>query len=125
MLPGSLQGLRATVRQAQSGGRALPSVGAAFSTPLFSLVQVAAFSKFLSKSRTKRLPLTTKRAGKGFYKGTGSRKEGHITRKGRFILDPRRVTELVVPDFTNCNLKAYVGPGAKRNIRLSQVDTSS
>lgn len=39
-------------------------------------------SKFISKSRAKRLPLTTKRAGKGFYKGNRARKEGHINSKG-------------------------------------------
>lgn len=44
--------------------------------------QMASFSKYISKSRTKRLPLTTKRAGKGFYKGNGARKEGVINSKG-------------------------------------------
>jgi len=44
--------------------------------------QIAHFSKYISKSRTKRLPLTTKRAGKGYYKGNGSRKEGVISSKG-------------------------------------------
>ncbi len=51
---------------------------------IFSALQVAHFSKFISKSRTKRMPLTTKRAGKGFYKGTGSRKEGVISSTGTF-----------------------------------------
>ena len=46
------------------------------------LNMTADFSKYISKSRKKRLPLTTKRAGKGFYKGNGGRKEGHITSKG-------------------------------------------
>jgi hypothetical protein len=44
--------------------------------------QVAFFSKYISKSRAKRLPLTTKRAGKGYYKGNGARKEGMVTSKG-------------------------------------------
>ena len=39
-------------------------------------------SKYISKARTKRLPLTAKRVGKGFYKGNGARKEGRITSKG-------------------------------------------
>ena len=30
-------------------------------------------------------------------------------------------TELVVPDLTNFKLKPYVGPGAKRNLRDSNV----
>ena len=40
------------------------------------------FSKYISKSRTKRLPLTTKRAGKGYKKGYGARTEGFLTSKG-------------------------------------------
>ena len=83
--------------------------------PVF--LSVANYTKVVSKARRKRLPLTTKHAGKGYYKGNRARKEGHITSKGNFILDPRRCTEIVVPDFTNCNLQAYIGPGAKRNIR--------
>lgn len=46
------------------------------------MVQTAEFSKYISKSRAKRLPLTTKRAGKGYYKGNGARKEGRLTSKG-------------------------------------------
>ena len=70
-----------------------------------------------SKARKKRLPLTTKRAGKGFYKGNGARKEGTINSKARFTYDPEMVTELVVPDLEGFMLKAYVGPGAKRGIK--------
>jgi hypothetical protein len=55
-------------------------------------------SKYLSKSATKRLPLTTKRAGKGYYKGKGGTKEGRLTSKGRFKVDPMKRLELVVPD---------------------------
>ena len=83
--------------------------------------QVANFSKYISKARAKRQPLTTKRAGKGYYKGKGARKEGHITSKARFIKDLRRCTELVVPDLKNCTLKPYVGPGAKRDVREAAV----
>jgi large subunit ribosomal protein L41 len=54
-------------------------------------------SKYISKSAKKRLPLTTKRAGKGFYKGKGSTKEGRLTSKGRFIVDPLRRLELIIP----------------------------
>ena len=53
--------------------------------PVFNagiFVQVANFSRFIPKSRAKRLPLTTKRAGKGYYKGNGCRKEGIISSKG-------------------------------------------
>ena len=30
-------------------------------------------------------------------------------------------TELVMPDFTNCTLKAYIAPGVKRGIREMNV----
>jgi hypothetical protein len=49
---------------------------------MFNLQQTADMSKYISKSRTKRLPLTTKRVGKGYNKGLGARKEGIITSKG-------------------------------------------
>lgn len=47
--------------------------------------QVLNFSKYISKSRAKRLPLTTKRAGKGYYKGNRCRKEGKLNSKGTSI----------------------------------------
>jgi large subunit ribosomal protein L41 len=87
-----------------------------------NLLQIASFSKYISKSRTKRLPLTTKRAGKGFYKGNGARKEGLISSKARFTPVAEMITELVVPDLTNFKLKAYVGPGAKRHIIEKNVN---
>jgi len=95
------------------------------STPAFALSQVMDFSKYISKARAKRLPLTTKRAGKGYYKGTGSRKEGVLTSKGRFLLHKDKCTELVVPNLTNFKLKAYVGPGAKRHVIDAKVNLNS
>jgi hypothetical protein len=62
--------------------------------------QQARGSKYLSRSAKKRLVLTTKRAGKGFYKGNGSTKEGYLTTKGKFVVDRLRRLELVVPDLT-------------------------
>eukprot|EP01039_Chlorochromonas_danica_P016496 gene16496-19507_t len=79
------------------------------------LQQTAEFSKYISKARAKRLPLTTKKAGKGYYKGNGSRKEGYITSKGKFIRVPDMVTELVTPDFSQFKLKPYVAVEARRN----------
>eukprot|EP01041_Mallomonas_annulata_P005627 gene5627-11355_t len=90
-----------------------------------------ALSKYISKSRTKRLPLTTKRVGKGFTKGYGAIKGGFISSKGiplqygsivfklkakffssgKFIGVKEMQTQLVVPDLTNFKLKAYIGPG--------------
>ncbi len=60
--------------------QAVPSLAKVFS------LQVSYFSRYISKSRAKRLPLNTKRAGKGYYKGKGARKEGHNTSTGRIIL---------------------------------------
>ncbi len=82
-------------------------------------VQVPAslFSKYLSKAKTKRIPLSTKKVGGSFYKGNRCRKEGKLTSKGKFILNKEMCTELVVPsDLKTFTLKAYVGVGAKRNV---------
>lgn len=73
-------------------------------------------SKYISKSAKKRIPLTTKRAGKGFYKGNGSTKEGRLTSKGKFISDPKRQVELMVPDLEGFNLKPYIARTASRII---------
>jgi large subunit ribosomal protein L41 len=67
--------------------------------------QQARGSKYLSRSAKKRLVLTTKRAGKGFYKGKGSTKEGYLTSKGRFVVDRLRRLELVVPDLTGFKVR--------------------
>ena len=61
-------------------------------------------SKYISKSAKKRIPLTTKRAGKGYYKGKGSTKEGRLTSKGKFLSDPRKKVELMVPDLEGFNV---------------------
>jgi hypothetical protein len=42
----------------------------------------------------------------------------------RFIQDKEMLTELVMPDLSNFNLKAYVGPGAKRNVIEKSPDLS-
>ena len=55
-------------------------------------------AKYISKAARKRMPLTTKRAGKGFYKGKGGTKEGRLNSKAKFITDPRKQVELIVPD---------------------------
>lgn len=55
-------------------------------------------SKYISKSAKKRLPLTTKRAKKGFYKGKGGTKEGRLSSKANFIVDPLKRLKLLVPD---------------------------
>ena len=61
--------------------------------------QTRPMSKFLPKSAAKRLPLTTKRARKGFYKGKGGTTQGtHTGRAGAYLLDKDRMLELEVPD---------------------------
>lgn len=65
-------------------------------------------SKYLSKSATKRLPLDTKRAKKGYYKGKGCTSEGRLTSKGKFIADPLKKLQLIVPDLEGFKLKPYI-----------------
>lgn len=64
----------------------------------FSSSQSRSFSKYISKSAKKRLVLTTKRAHKGFYKGNGATKEGRLTSKGKFIVDPLKRMQIIAPD---------------------------
>lgn len=59
---------------------------ARFSPNNLFAIQKLNFSKFISKSRAKRLPLSPKRVGKGYYKGNGCRKEGRLTSKGMYII---------------------------------------
>ena len=72
-------------------------------------------SKYLSKSATKRLPLTTKRAGKGYYKGKGCTSEGRLTSKGRFIADPLKKLQLIVPDLEGFPLKPYISRSVRKS----------
>lgn len=69
---------------------------------------IRAMSKYLSKAGKTRLVLTTKRARKGFYKGKGSTKEGHLTSKGRFIVNHRRRLQLILPDLTGFKVSCRV-----------------
>lgn len=94
------------------------------SSPVIT-TQIAEFSKYISKSRTKRLPLTTKRAGKNYYKGNGARKEGFINSRARFVRVREMCTELVMPDLSDFKLKAYVGPGAKRHMKEATINLES
>lgn len=78
-------------------------------TFVLNLVQTRSMSKYLSKAAKKRLPLTTKRASRGgFYKGKGGTKEGRLNSKGRFIVNPLKRLELVIPDLTGFKLKPYI-----------------
>ena len=81
-------------------------------------------SKYLSKAATKRLPLTTKRAGKGYYKGKGCTSEGRLTSKGKFIGNPLKKLQLIVPtmaDMVGFGLKPYIA----RSVGKSPPSSSS
>uniref|UniRef100_A0A7S3L6Q4 Uncharacterized protein n=1 Tax=Amphora coffeiformis TaxID=265554 RepID=A0A7S3L6Q4_9STRA len=85
-------------------------------TASLNLGQVRFMSKYMSKSARKRQPLTTKRASRGgFYKGKGGTKEGRLTSKGKFIVDPLKRLELIVPDLTGFKLKPYIAASVPKH----------
>ena len=73
-----------------------------------------AFSKYLPRARAKRLPLTPKRAGKGYAKGSGARPTGRRTRAGRFVVDAARAVRLVAPARGGRALGPYVARAVPR-----------
>ena len=99
-------------------GIAQPTTPAATTTPASATDSTAGavrcMSKFLSKSARKRIPLTTKRAKKGYYKGNGANKEGYFGKGGRFVVDKSLQLELVAPDLTDFKLKPYVAQQVPR-----------
>mmetsp|Transcript_15417 Transcript_15417/g.15606 ORF Transcript_15417/g.15606 Transcript_15417/m.15606 type:complete len:148 (-) Transcript_15417:277-720(-) len=90
--------------------------------PQIQQTQIRSMSKFLSKAARKRIPLTTKHARKGFYKGKGATKEGTITSKGKFLFNRKWMLQLVVPDLEGFELKPYV---AKKVHKLSPETRSA
>lgn len=78
-------------------------------------------SPVLQKS-LRRLALTTKQAGRGFYKGTGSGSMGWHTKHGGYVIDWRKVRTYVVPsELENCRvrvirLEIQSGGGADANV---------
>jgi Mitochondrial ribosomal protein L27 len=81
----------------------------------YNQIQQRCMSKYVSKSMKKNLPLTTKRARKGFYKGKGCTKEGKLNSTGRFIVNPLKRLQLVVPnDLSTFRLKPYIASTASR-----------
>mmetsp|Transcript_1277 Transcript_1277/g.3870 ORF Transcript_1277/g.3870 Transcript_1277/m.3870 type:complete len:123 (+) Transcript_1277:147-515(+) len=71
-------------------------------------------SKYLSKAQTKRQPLNTKWAKKGYVKGKGARSTGHHTSKGKYVIDKNKLVELIVPDLHDFKLKPYVARSVRR-----------
>mmetsp|Transcript_133555 Transcript_133555/g.188720 ORF Transcript_133555/g.188720 Transcript_133555/m.188720 type:complete len:134 (+) Transcript_133555:106-507(+) len=56
----------------------------------------------------RRLVMNSKMGNKNYYKGRRCNPTGFLTRKGRFVVDPYRLVQYVVPDLTNFKLKPYV-----------------
>lgn len=77
-------------------------------------IQTRCMSKYMSKAAKKRIPLNTKRVAKGFYKGNGCTKEGRLTSKAKFMVDPMKQLELIVPDLKGFQLKPYIASTASR-----------
>jgi len=75
--------------------------------PAFARTLPPLFSKRLSKSATKRLPLSPKKVAKGYYKGKGGTTEGRHKRD-RYVIIPELRLELIVPDLTGFKLKPYI-----------------
>ncbi len=81
----------------------------------YNQIQQRFMSKYVSRSMKKNLPLTTKRAKKGFYKGKGCTTEGRLNSLGRFIVNPLKRLQLVVPSgLFDCRLKPYIASTASR-----------
>ncbi|KAH0290573.1 hypothetical protein M436DRAFT_79952 [Aureobasidium namibiae CBS 147.97] len=56
----------------------------------------------------RRLALTTKQAGKDYYKGTGTGSMGRHTKFGGYTIDWSKVRTYVVPDLADFHLKPFV-----------------
>mmetsp|Transcript_11420 Transcript_11420/g.13094 ORF Transcript_11420/g.13094 Transcript_11420/m.13094 type:complete len:94 (-) Transcript_11420:1150-1431(-) len=52
--------------------------------------------------------VSPKRGNRLYYKGKGGLKPGRHTKHGRYVLDPKRKKELVVPELEGFTLKPYV-----------------
>lgn len=49
----------------------------------------------------RRLALTTKQAGRGFYKGNRTGSMGSFVKNNRFVINPNKVRTYVVPDLSD------------------------
>lgn len=59
----------------------------------------------------RRLALSTKQAGKDYYKGTGTGSMGSHTKWGTYILDVKKMRTYVVPDLTGFEVCLYTVRG--------------
>jgi len=74
----------------------------------------ANWTRTLGKQATRRVPLSSKKVGKGYYKGMGGTKEGWHTSKGRYVIDPAKQLDIVAPDLTGFKLKPYISAQTSR-----------
>jgi len=104
----ALKSISYTHRYCHGVVRAADAFSSSLSSSVFSNIGAVRYmSKFLSRAATKRLPLTTKRAGKGYYKGKGGTKEGRLTSKAKFIVDHSKRLQLVVPDLEGFKVRFF------------------
>merc|ERR1711991_964204 len=87
----------------------LPALRASSAAPPCAALHTsAAFSGKYGSNRKHKGSLSSKEQPRGWYKGSGSRKLGRHTRKGKFILEPWLVPEVIVPDLSGTELRPYV-----------------
>ncbi|KAJ3012998.1 hypothetical protein HKX48_005973 [Thoreauomyces humboldtii] len=65
--------------------------------------------------------MSSKQGNKNFYKGTGSGKMGRWTARGRYILEPWRFRQWIVPDLSACEMKPYVSKEANKYLRRAHT----
>src|SRR5262245_50677807 len=56
----------------------------------------------------RRIRLTSKHGNKQYYKGNRGGSMGTITPYGRFVSDPGKIRDWVIPDLSGFELRAYV-----------------
>ncbi|KAI9346502.1 mitochondrial ribosomal protein L27-domain-containing protein [Obelidium mucronatum] len=59
--------------------------------------------------------LTSKLGNKNFYKGKGSGPMGRWTAKGKYLLEPFRFRQFMIPDLAGCQLTPYVNPNIPKS----------
>ena len=109
--PPEMQALRQVARCAASASApafAPQHAGAAAAVCCREFHASAPVERFRKYGRGMRykLPLSSKRSNRRFYKGKGSTTEGRHTRKGGYIIDPDKILTLSVPDLTGCEVSA-------------------
>jgi len=71
-------------------------------------------TRILQGMRFRKLRLTTKDVGKGFYKGTGTGTVGRHTKHGGFVIEWERVRTFVCPNLEGFKLSPFVSRNVLR-----------